>query len=73
MSYIKSFDTVEKIIHEELKKANYKYYYSSKVWQKIFERVFEEKPKGNTDNRWDILLHKSGYGGLTVASKFLKK
>lgn len=41
------------------------------AWIAVFERIFGEKPKGHSDQRWDILI--SGFNGCLNGLKVMRR
>ena len=41
------------------------------VWVAVFARIFGEKPRGHSDQRWDILI--SGFNGCLNGLKVMRR
>ncbi|MCR4286061.1 MAG: hypothetical protein NUW00_04170 [Candidatus Kaiserbacteria bacterium] len=41
------------------------------VWIAVFERIFGEKPKGHSDQRWDVLI--SSFNGSLNGLKVMRR
>ena len=74
MTETRSLDSVKSIIcssmHKRLSKGEY-CLWDSPTWLEIFVLVYGHEPTHNEDPLWDKLLHKSGYGGIKIASTYI--